>query len=265
MLSNWRSRYYCYLLVLPVFLPSCIDTKKTTYFNDLGSTHIAAPEAAVPVIHKNDLLSISVSSTNAEASKLFNESNFTATVTSTTNGSTQQMVGYLITDDGTFKFPELGKIKAEGLTIKQLSDFITQEIMNKELLIEPIVTIRFINFRVTVLGEVAHPTVVSIPNEKMSILEALGLAGDITIYGKRDNVLLIREDKTGKQIIRIDLNSKEILSSPYYYLQSNDVIYVEANKEKVASVSKSRTMLPVYFAALSLATTIVWLSFYKRN
>ena len=83
--------------------------------------------------------------------------------------------------------------------------------------------------------------------------------------GKKDNVLLIREDKTGKQVVRIDLNSKDILSSPYYYLQSNDVIYVEANKEKVASVSKSRNLLPVYFAALSLATTIVWSSFYNHN
>jgi polysaccharide biosynthesis/export protein len=175
------------------------------------------------------------------------------------------MVGYLVTDDGTFNFPQLGTIKAEGLTIKQLSDFISQQIKNKELLIDPIVTVRFLNFRVTVLGEVGHPTVVTIPNEKMSILEALGLAGDITIYGRRDNVLLIREDKTGKQIVRIDLNSKDILSSPNYYLQSNDVIYVQASKEKVGSVSNSRQLLPVYFAALSLITTIVWLSFYNHH
>jgi polysaccharide biosynthesis/export protein len=263
MLSKWRIGFLLYFLPL-LFLSSCANTKKTTYFNDLGTSHIIAPEAIVPVIHTNDLLSISVSSTNADASKLFNEPNFSATVTSTSNGSTQQMVGYLVTDDGTFKFPELGKIKAEGLTIKQLSDFITQQIKEKELLIEPIVMVRFLNFRVTVLGEVAHPTVVSIPNEKMSILEALGLAGDITIYGKRDNVLLIREDKTGKEIVRIDLNSKEILSSPYYYLQSNDVIYVETNKEKVASVSKSRSLVPVYFAALSFLTTVAFLAFYKN-
>jgi polysaccharide export outer membrane protein len=264
MLSSWLPRYLCYLLLLFIFFSACINTQKTTYFNDLGSTHITAPEATVPIIHKNDLLSISVSSTNAEASKLFNESNFSATVTSTTNGSTQQMVGYLVTDDGSFKFPELGRINAEGLTIKQLSDYITIQLKDKELLIEPIVTVRFLNFRVTVLGEVAHPTVVTIPNEKMSILEALGLAGDITIYGKRDNVLLIREDKTGKQVVRIDLNSKDILSSPYYYLQSNDVIYVEASKEKVASVSKSRQLLPVYFAALSFLTTVTFLILYKN-
>src|SRR5664279_2353748 len=224
MLSSWRSGFLCYLLISCIFSTECSNTRQTTYFNDLAPTHIDAPEAAVPRIHRNDLLSISVSSTNADASKLFNESNFSATVTSTTNGTTQQMVGYLITDDGSFKFPELGRIEADGLTIKQLSDYITKQLKDKELLIEPIVTVRFLNFRVTVLGEVAHPTVVTIPNEKMSILEALGLAGDITVYGKKDNVLLIREDKTGKQVMRIDLNSKDILGSPYYYLQSNDVI-----------------------------------------
>lgn len=185
MLSSWRTRVLCFLLVPCIFFAECNNTRQTTYFNDLGPTHIDAPEAAVPKIHKNDLLSISVSSTNAEASKLFNESNFSATVTSTTNGSTQQMVGYLITDDGSFTFPELGRIEAEGLTIKQLSDYITKQLKDKELLIEPIVTVRFLNFRVTVLGEVGHPTVVTIPNEKMSILEALGLAGDITVYGKK--------------------------------------------------------------------------------
>lgn len=264
MSPNWRSRYLCFLMATISCYTSCVNTQKTTYFNDLETSHISAPEATVPLIHKNDLLSISVSSTNAEASKLFNESNFSATVTSTTNGSTQQMVGYLVTDDGSFKFPELGRINAEGLTVKQLSDYITKQLRDKELLIEPIVTVRFLNFRVTVLGEVTHPTVVTIPNEKMSILEALGLAGDITIYGKRDNVLLIREDKTGKQIVRIDLNNKDILSSPYYYLQSNDVIYVEANKEKIASVSKSRQLLPVYFAALSLLTTVAFLAFYNK-
>jgi polysaccharide biosynthesis/export protein len=264
MSPNWRLGYLFFFLTQIVLFGSCVNTKKTTYFNDLGSTHITAPDAIVPVIHKNDLLSISVSSTNAEASKLFNESNFSSTTTTTANGSAQQILGYLVTDDGTFKFPELGEIKAEGMTIKQLSDVITKQIKDKELLIDPIVTVRFLNFHVTVLGEVGHPTVITIPNERMSILEALGLAGDITIYGKRNNVLLIREVNGGKISERIDLNSKDILSSPYYYLQSNDVLYVESDKEKVASVSYSRQLLPVYFAVIGLLTTVAWLAFYHK-
>lgn len=243
---------------------SCIDTKKTTYFNGVGDSRIPSPEAAVPTIHRNDLLSISVSSSNPDASKLFNDPNLSNTTTSTANGTTQQMVGYLVTDDGSFKFPELGQIKAEGLTAKQLSESMAQTLIDKKLLVDPIVTVRFLNFRVTVLGEVNKPTVITVSNERISILEALGLAGDLTIYGKRDNLLLIREDKGEKLVKRIDLNSKDILSSPFFYLKSNDVLYVEANKNKVASVSNGRQLLPVVFSALSFLTTAVWLIFYKR-
>jgi polysaccharide export outer membrane protein len=264
MFFNWRVSYLCYLVALAIFFSSCVNTRETTYFNDLGDTRLQAPGAAVPVIHKNDLLSISVSSTNAEASKLFNDPNLLSTTTSTANGSTQQMIGYLVTEDGSFKFPELGFIKAEGLTVKQLSEYLTQKLKDKELLVDPIVTIRFLNFRVTVLGEVAHPTVVTVPNERISVLEAIGLAGDLTIYGKRDNVLLIREENGGKLVKRIDLNSKEILSSPYFYLQSNDVLYVEANRNKVASVSNGRQLIPVLFSALSFLTTVAFLVFYQK-
>jgi polysaccharide export outer membrane protein len=251
------------IMAMTLICGSCVNTRKTTYFNDLGDAYLQGPGPEIAVIRKNDLLSISVSSTNAEASKLFNDPNLSSTTTSTATGTTQQMVGYLINEDGNFKFPELGWVKAEGLTIKQLSDSITEQLKARELLIDPIVTIRFLNFRVTVLGEVNHPTVITVPNERISILEALGLAGDLTIYGKRDNVLLIREQKGGKLIKRIDLNSKNILSSAFFYLQSNDVLYVEANRNKVASVSNGRMLIPVIFSALSLATTIVWLSFYK--
>ena len=251
---NRRSKYLYFLLALSLLLTSCVNTRKTTYFNDLGDTRIQSPAPTVPIIHKNDLLSISVSSSNPDASKIFNDPNLSSTTTSTATGTTQQMVGYLVTNDGNFKFPELGTIKAEGFTVKQLSEFMTQTLIDNKLLIDPIVTVRFLNFRVTVLGEVTHPTVITVPNERISILEALGLAGDLTIYGKRDNVLLIREENGEKLIKRIDLNSKDILSSPFYYLQSNDVVYVEPNKNKVASVSNSRLLLPVVFSALSFLT-----------
>ena len=132
-------------------------------------------------------------------------------------------------------------------------------------MIDPIVTVRFLNFRVTILGEVEHPTVITVPSERISILEALGLAGDITIYGKRDNVLLIREEGSEKIIKHIDLNSQEILTSPYYYLKSNDVLYVQANKDKVRSVSNPRLLLPVLFSILSFLTTVAFLVAYHNN
>ena len=125
------------------------------------------------------------------------------------------------------------------------------------MLIDPIVNVRYLNFRVTVLGEVAHPTVVSVPSEKISILEALGLAGDLTIYARRDNVLLIREENGNKTIRRINLNSSEILASPYYYLKSNDILYAEPNKAKVASTTRTNFLLPVIFSGLSFVVIVL--------
>jgi polysaccharide export outer membrane protein len=155
------------------------------------------------------------------------------------------------------KFPVIGNIKAEGLTKKQLEDQITRELVSRKLLIDPIVTIRFMNFRVTVIGEVARPSTINVTNERISILEALGLAGDLTIYGKRENVLLIREEGTKKIIHRIDLTSKDVLSSPYYYLKTNDVVYVEPNNARIASTSRTQQLLPIILSGLSFIAIIV--------
>jgi len=124
-------------------------------------------------------------------------------------------------------------------------------------LIDPVVTIRHLNYEVTVIGEVEKPTVINVPNEKISLLKALGIAGDITIYGKKENVLLIREVE-GKRIInRIDLNSKEFLSSPYYYLQPNDVVYVETNENKVINANRNQQLLPTILSALSIVAVVI--------
>jgi polysaccharide export outer membrane protein len=118
-------------------------------------------------------------------------------------------------------------------------------------LVDPIVSVRFLNFKVTVLGEVQRPTVVDVPDEKISLLEALGLAGDITIYGKRDNVMVIREENNQKIIKRLNLNSSEIFNSPYYYLKANDIVYVEANKARIATSTRTTQLLPIFLTALS--------------
>jgi len=233
--------------MLLLLFSSCVDKKKTACFNNLQDSVIKFSDKVIPVIHKNDLLSISVSSLNSEASTIFNAPSLPATVTTTATGSTYQTVGYLV-------FPVLGTIKAEGLSIKELLVHLSKELSDKKLLVDPIITIRFINFRVTVLGEVGHPTVITIQNERISILEALGLAGDITIYGMRDNVLLVRVEKGKKIINRLNLNSGALLTSPFYYLKSNDVIYVEADKDKLRSISNSWQLLPVFFAAPSFIT-----------
>ena len=127
----------------------------------------------------------------------------------------------------------------------------------KKLLFDPIVTARFLNFRVTVLGEVNRPGVVAVPSEQISILEAIGQAGDLTIFGLRDNVILIRQEGSQKLIKRLSLNSSNLLQSPYFFLKSNDVIYVEPGKAKVASTDRTTQLLPIIFSGISLAVIIL--------
>jgi len=225
-----------------------------TYFNGIKEGPIES-NTPVPesVIQKNDILSISVSSLSEDASKIFNSPGSGGAAINS-NGAGGE--GYLVSADGFIQFPVLGNIKAEGLTKPQLKDKIANTILEKKLLVDPIVTIRFLNFRITVLGEVRNPGVLTIPNEKISLLEAIGLAGDMTLYSKRDNVMLIREENQQKIVKRINLNSIEIFTSPYYYLKSNDIVYVEPNKAKVATTNRSNQWLPIFFSGLSLAALL---------
>src|SRR5690242_5251710 len=219
-----------------IFFSSCVDTKKVTYFNDVqDSARLVSPSTLEPVIQKKDILSISVSSLSNEATIIFNTPNLPITPNASANLNAPQTAGYLVGEDGNIKFPVLGDIPAAGLTQKQLEINITQQLIDKKLLFAPIVSSRFLNFRVTVLGEVNHPGVITAPSEQISILEAIGQAGDLTIYGLRDNVMLIRQVGPDKIVKRLNLNSSKILQSPYYFLKSNDVIYVEPGKTKIAS------------------------------
>lgn len=246
------------LLVVSVVacLSSCVSTREATYFNETGESSFPADvkvKSMEPIIQENDLLSISVSSLNPEASEIFNTPNMTVTQTSTVSGTIAQASGYLVDQDGLIQFPFLGNIQAAGLTKKTLRENIKNEIIDRKLLLDPIVNIRYLNYKVSVLGEVGNPSVLTIPNEKVTLLEALGLAGDLTIYAKRDNVLLIREEEGEKILKRIDLTTNEIFTSPYYYLKSNDIVYVEPNKSKIASTSRANQWLPVIISSLSLA------------
>lgn len=237
---------------------SCVETKKVVYFNNIADTTIRPAMADLePIIQRSDLLSIYVSSLNPEATLVFNTPNMPAPTSTSSTSSTSASIGYLVSQEGNIQFPVLGNIPAAGLTKKQLTQYIAKSLLDKKLLVDPIVTVSFLNYRVTVLGEVAHPTVITVANEKISLLEALGLAGDLTIYGRRDNVLLIREENGQKTIRRINLNTEQLFTSQYYYLKTNDVVYVEPNKSKVANSGRGQQLLPIVFSALSLVTIIV--------
>lgn len=264
MIYMRKQEFFVFLSVLSLFMASCVNTRKIIYFNNIQDTTLQNAGANVEsLIQKNDLLNISVSSLNPEASVIFNLPNQTTAPSALTTGTTgiiggpQQLVGYLVGEEGSIKFPILGVIPVVGLTKRQLEKEISTSLTEKKLLVDPIVNVRFLNFRVTVLGEVAKPTTINVSNEKISILEAIGLAGDLTIYGKRDNVLLIREEGNKKIIKRLDLNSEKILVSPYYYLKTNDIIYVEPNSARIASTSRTQQLLPIILSGLSFVAIIV--------
>lgn len=241
-----------------LILSACTSSKKAIYFNDINKAEFTSQlESLEPVIQSNDLLSISVTSLNPEASEVFNSLNSNSVRPTSATNNISNAAGYLVDTEGNIKFPYLGSVHAAGLSKKALQDVIRNEIVKRKLLKDPIVDIRYMNYKVSVLGEVARPAVLTVPNEKITLLEALGLAGDLTIYGSRDNILLIREEDGKKKLNRIDLTSNQIFTSPFYYLKSNDIIYVEPNKTKIANASATRQWLPVILSALSLAVISV--------
>jgi len=252
-----NTKYFFWSIFLISSLTSCSNTRKVAYFADLkDSTLIASQESLEPVIQKKDILSISVSSLSTEATVIFNTPNIPVTPNAATNNM-PQTAGYLVSQDGNIKFPVLGDIPAAGLTQKQLENNIAQMLVDKKLLFDPIVTARFLNFRVTVLGEVNHPGVVNVPSEQISILEAIGQAGDLTIYGLRDNVILIRQEGPDKLVKRLDLTSSQLLKSPYFFLKSNDVLYIEPGKAKIAVTDQTRQILPIIFSGMSVIVIIL--------
>jgi polysaccharide biosynthesis/export protein len=259
MMLTRRNRFtlfyvVCAMILCSGVLSSCVNTRKAVYFPDVKNDTLRnTPEVPESTIQSNDVLGITVTSPDPQATAMFN---LTSSVSAPSNPS-MQLAGYLVSTEGYIKFPELGEIKVTGLTKAQLEKGITTSLLKRGLLKDPIVTIRHLNFRVTVLGEVARPAVINVPSEKISMLEAIGLAGDITIYGKRDNILLIREEGGQKITRRFNLNSNELFSSEFYYLKSNDVLYVEPNKARVASTGRSQQWVPALLSGLSLAVVVL--------
>lgn len=245
------------LLFLSFIFISCVNTKNIGYLKDVRDATYQVDANPEAIIQKNDILSITISSLNADASIVFNTGNNFSINSSASNGNVIQSGGYLVNADGFIQLPILGNVMAYGSTKKELRDYITSTILSQRLLVDPIVTIRHMNYEVTVIGEVGRPTVINVPNERISILKALGLAGDITVYGKRDNVLIVRDANGQKTVKRIDLNAQTLLNSPYYYLMPNDIVYVEPNKNKLASVSRGRQLLPAILSGLSVAVIVL--------
>jgi polysaccharide biosynthesis/export protein len=209
-------------------------------------------------IQADDILSITVSSINPEATQIFNDQMATIRQANVSNGTGSVgsgIAGYLVGSNGQIDFPMIGHIAIAGLTTQQAKDTLSNRI--SKYLKNPIVNIRLQNFKVSVLGEVNHPATFNVPNEKITILEALSQAGDITIYGKRDNVMIIRENNGVRQIARVNLNGDKVFASPYYYLKQNDVVYIEPQKAKTGTSSDAFSRYLTFALPLVSVTSLL--------
>ena len=236
---------------------SCVSRKEIAYFQDMDQMEAAVDASKTSLeIQPNDLLTITVSAANIEAVQPFNLPVVSAPRIGEPGSVTgnMQMQSYLVDSDGNIEFPVLGTVHVAGLTRQELVEKLEEKI--SKYVQNPIINIKIINFQVTILGEVARPGTYTIPDERVSLSKALGLAGDLTIYGRRDNVLIIRETGETKEYKYVNLTDSELLNSPYYYLQQNDVVYVEPNNAQMQAASYNRNA-SVYISIASVLISLI--------
>ncbi|MCP2044249.1 polysaccharide biosynthesis/export family protein [Pontibacter sp. HSC-36F09] len=252
---------FVYLIALLCFV-SCTP-RNLAYFSDLQESSEYTEKiqnSNIAKIQPDDLLSISVTSPSPEANALFNRGeNITTGIVSNysiSSGTTNNLYreGYLVDENGFINFPVLGKVALAGLTRNEAIEKFSKELQPH--LKDPIINIRFLNYKITVVGEVNRPATFTIPTQKINILEALGMAGDMTAFGKRENVLVIREEDGVRKMTRLNLNSKDVLNSPYFYLQQNDVVYVEPDKMKQVQASTNTRTISIIASVTSLLIVI---------
>ncbi|WP_164126645.1 polysaccharide biosynthesis/export family protein [Sphingobacterium luzhongxinii] len=254
------NKIYLALLVLLTFA-SCASRKNIVYLQPSQLELENMQTKYAPKIQQEDLLTITVSAADVKATMPFNQQN----VYQATAGTATDMAfkpTYLVDANGEIDFPVLGKVKLGGLSRLEATDLLRSRL--KQYIVDPGVNLTFANFKVTVLGEVAKPGTYTLPQERVTVLEALGLAGDMTIKGVRNNVLLIREKDGVKQMERLNLLSDSILNSPYYYLAQNDVIYVEPNGSQVRNSNLGQNT-NVWISITSLIITITALIVTNAN
>ncbi|MDO5971108.1 polysaccharide biosynthesis/export family protein [Flavivirga aquimarina] len=242
--------------IISMFLTSCATKHDVVYFQNAKSFEtIVDTDTFKAKLKVGDIVSIYISTLDETVTKPYN------LVKST--GGQGLLVDYLIDVDGNIDYPVLGKIKLLGLTVEQAKALFKKKFDEGQLLKDPVVIFRVLNFRVTVAGEVRDPGVYPVSGERISILEALGMAGDLTIKGRRDNILVVRDFNGTKTYTRIDLTNKEVFNSPVYYLTQNDYVYVEPNNSAISLASgDSRVNTIITITSFLLTTALI---FVTRN
>ena len=250
MRKNTIVKFFGFLFLTSFLITSCGSRKEIVYFQNARDFEtLVNTDTFTPTFKVNDIVSIYVSTYNLDAVKPFN------LVRLTGEGNE---IDYLIDKDGFIDYPVLGKIKLVGLTVEQAKEVFKEKL--KDYLVDPIINIRILNFRVTVDGAVNNPGTYQISGERITILEALGLAGGLNIKGRRDNVLIVRDFNGTKTFTRIDLTTKEFVNSPVYYLTQNDFVYVEPNKSGISeSVIDSRTSITISIITFIASSVLFFL------
>lgn len=241
-------KHLLYLLVLALVFHSCATKKEIIYFQDvdkLSDQQIGA-QFFEPVIEPNDILYITVSSFKTELL-----APYVKITAQSENNRDPQLEGYLVSSSGTIQYPGLGAVNVQGMTRTEIINELTERLT--QFVTDVTVDVRILNFKVTVLGEVQNPGVYTIKDERLTVPQALGLAGDLTSDGKRNNIMILRQVEGNQRVARIDITNTDFLSSPYYFLKQNDIIYVEPSTKGV----KKSGFIPDVPALLSLASVVL--------
>lgn len=240
-------RSEAYYLLLVILLCSCGSSKRITYFQDLNRSVVTREKVTnyiASTIQHDDILGISISSLNPESSAVFNFASNAG------NGDTQIFSGNVVDEKGEIQLPVIGSMKAYGLTTAQLKENIRIKLI--PYLKEPVVMIKLINFKISVMGDVANPGLFKVPSERLTIPEAISLAGDLNMTALR-KILIIRENDGERLFVTVDLTKKSVFNSPYYYLKTNDVIYVEAGKVKDPALNQNYQKIGLVISIISMA------------
>ncbi|KJD32910.1 sugar transporter [Tamlana nanhaiensis] len=251
---NLNFKQFLVIILVSFCFTSCVTKKDVVYFQNAKDFETMVDtdtfEAKLKI---GDIVSVYISTLNPELAQPYN--------VMIQSGSGGSLVEYIIDVDGNIDFPVLGKVKLLGLTVEEAKELFKKKFKDGNLLKDPVVIIRILNYRVTITGAVNSPGVYEVPNGRVTILEALGMAGDLNINGKRDNVLVIRNQNGTKVYTRVDLTSKEIFNSPVFYLTQNDYIYVEPNNSAISSASGDRRLNTIMtITSFLLTTTLIFVT-----
>lgn len=242
-------------IILLILLSSCGSYKNIPYFQDLNHTTLTKEQIenfSPLTIQSADILGINVSSRNPESSAIFSLANGSSNYD---NSPDRPVIGYLVDQKGDIHLPLIGNLKAAELTTLELRDRLNQMLLTYYK--DPVVNIRILNFKVSVFGDVQRPNIYTLQNERTTITQALSLAGDLNITAMRNNVILIREQDGKRNYIPIDLTSKKLFESPYYYLKNNDEIYVQPDRTKYATVDRGYRTATLVLSGLSIIAIVL--------